>query len=129
MEQRHDESLWWVSGGAQLSLESCQAAGLGLLASLPLAALKAGTWFDAARRTFTAIQDIEESESDVLKPLLERMSALQVWSVCTPMHPLCSFGDHSPVAPFENIKSLMDKRERAGTHINRIDAGWCRLPL
>ncbi|CAL8464857.1 g4392 [Coccomyxa elongata] len=73
----------WLSGssptgGAHLSLESCQAAGLGLLASLPLAALKAATWTDGARRSFPALQDMQEREADVLKPLLERMSATQV---------------------------------------------------
>ena len=75
-----------VLGGAHLSLESCQAAGLGLLASLPLAALKAATWTDAARRSFPALQDMQEREADVLKPLLERMSATQVRVVQTIIH-------------------------------------------
>jgi len=59
-------------------VESCEAAALGLLASLPLAALKAITWTEGARRAFPALQDMQEREANVLRPLLEKMSATQV---------------------------------------------------
>lgn len=59
-------------------MASCEAAALGLLASLPLAALKAITWTEGARHAFPALQDMQEREANVLKPLLEKMSATQV---------------------------------------------------
>ncbi|KAG1670993.1 hypothetical protein FOA52_014383 [Chlamydomonas sp. UWO 241] len=65
-------------GGATLSLDSLAWAGGGLVAGLPLVALRAWTWTPAASKVLPVVDDMHRSQMQVVAPWFTGMDRVHV---------------------------------------------------
>lgn len=72
-----------LAGGASLSPHSLHAAGVGLVAGIPLAASRLLFWSDGAREVVPSLDDLQRGKLEYFKPLLSNMTAAQVCINCT----------------------------------------------
>jgi len=64
-------------GGAQLSISSLKAAGIGALASVPLCVFKNALWSDTAHKELPFLQELQKTQMDDFKPILSGLSFTQ----------------------------------------------------
>ena len=65
------------AGGASLSLNTLRAAAIGGAAAVPLVALKAALWSDAARKALPFLEEMQQRQIEEFEPILYRLTPAQ----------------------------------------------------